>query len=172
MSSHLTRRLRTTAVALAVTVAALLGGAVPAFAGATSNPVALRPAGLSPISHPDADHMGSTIRAHQQVATSPVTVTPRMLAQASGAQPLGIDVSSLQGNVDWATAAANRAKFVYIKATEATGYVNPYLVSQYTGSYAAGVIRGTYHFALPTAPPAPCRLSTSWPTSVAGRPTA
>jgi len=152
MPSALTRRLSVAAAALPMTAGALLAGALPALAGTSTGGAptpAVAPGGLAPISHPDADHMGSTIRAHQQVATSPLTVTPRMLALTSGAQPLGMDVSSLQGNVDWATAAANGAKFVYIKSTEATGYVNPYLVSQYTGSYAAGVIRGTYHFALP-----------------------
>jgi len=157
MPSALTRRLSVAAAALPMTAGALLAGALPALAGTSTGGTstggaptpAVAPGALAPISHPDADHMGSTIRSHQQVATSPLTVTPRMLALTSGAQPLGMDVSSLQGNVDWATAAANGAKFVYIKATEATGYVNPYLASQYTGSYTAGVIRGTYHFALP-----------------------
>jgi len=156
LPSALTRRLTVAATvaaaALPVTVGALLAGAVPALAGTSTasatSPVAT-PAALAPISHPDADHMGSTIRAHQPATTlQPQPAAPRMLS-LTGAQPAGMDVSSLQGNVDWATAAANGATFAYIKATEATGYVNPYLASQYTGSYAAGVIRGTYHFALP-----------------------
>ncbi len=135
-----------------MTVGALLAGAVPALAGTSTasatSPVAT-PAALAPISHPDADHMGSTIRGHQPAtAVQPQPAAPRMLS-LTAAQPAGMDVSSLQGNVDWATAAANGATFAYIKATEATGYVNPYLASQYTGAYAAGVIRGTYHFALP-----------------------
>ncbi len=152
MPSALTRRLTVAAAALPITAGALLAGAVPALAGtptgsATSS--VATPAVLAPVSHPDADHMGSTIRAHQPAAAvQPPSVAPRMLS-LTGAQPAGMDVSSLQGNVDWATAATNGATFVYIKATEATGYVNPYLASQYTGAYAAGVIRGTYHFALP-----------------------
>jgi len=40
------------------------------------------------------------------------------LAQAA---PLGIDVSSFQPNVNWATVKANGIQFVYIKATEGTG---------------------------------------------------
>jgi len=118
---------------------------------------------LPPVSHPEADHMGSTIRAHEKTdtgspatgsnttggqTTGPVTTAPQMMALTTG-QPLGMDVSSYQGTVDWKTAAANGAKFVYIKATESTSYVNEYLTPQYTGSYAAGLIRGTYHFALP-----------------------
>ncbi len=148
MPSALTRRLTIAAAALPMTAGALLAGAVPALAGPpTGTPAA--PAVLAPVSHPDADHMGSTIRAHQPATTvQPQPAAPRMLS-LTGAQPAGMDVSSLQSTVDWATAAANGAKFVYIKATEATGYVNPYLTSQYTGAYAAGIIRGTYHFALP-----------------------
>jgi len=149
--SALTRRLTVAAAALPMTAGALLAGAVPALAGTpTGTPTGgAAPAALAPVSHPDADHMGSTIRAHQPpAAVQPPAVAPRMLS-LTAAQPAGMDVSSLQGTVDWATAAANGATFAYIKATEATGYVNPYLASQYTGAYAAGVIRGTYHFALP-----------------------
>jgi len=145
--SALTRRLSVAAAALPITAGALLAGAVPALAGTSTGSGV--PAALAPISHPDADHMGSTIRAHQPAtAVQPQPVAPRMLS-LTGAQPAGMDVSRLQGNVDWPTAAANGAKFVYIKATEATSYVSSYLNSQYTGAYAAGIIRGTYHFALP-----------------------
>jgi GH25 family lysozyme M1 (1,4-beta-N-acetylmuramidase) len=61
----------------------------------------------------------------------------------------GLDVSSWQGNVDWASVKANGAKFAYVKATEGTGYTNPYFAQQYNGSYNVGLIRGAYHFALP-----------------------
>ena len=61
----------------------------------------------------------------------------------------GMDVSGYQGNVDWATAYANGARFAYVKATEGTGYTNPYFAQQYNGSYDVGMIRGAYHFALP-----------------------
>jgi GH25 family lysozyme M1 (1,4-beta-N-acetylmuramidase) len=37
------------------------------------------------------------------------------------ADPHGIDVSSYQGNVNWAAVKANGIAFVYIKATEGTG---------------------------------------------------
>ncbi len=60
-----------------------------------------------------------------------------------------MDVSGYQGNVDWGTAYANGARFAYIKATEGTGYTNGYFTQQYNGSYDAGMIRGSYHFALP-----------------------
>jgi len=70
MPSALTRRLTIAAAALPMTAGALLAGAVPALAGPpTGTPAA--PAVLAPVSHPDADHMGSTIRAHQPGSRSP-----------------------------------------------------------------------------------------------------
>jgi len=60
-----------------------------------------------------------------------------------------MDVSGYQGNVAWSTAYANGARFAYVKATEGTGYTNPYFAQQYDGSYNVGMIRGAYHFARP-----------------------
>ncbi|MDF3302191.1 GH25 family lysozyme [Streptomyces tropicalis] len=64
-------------------------------------------------------------------------------------RPRGNDVSSHQAAVDWPTAQADGAAFVYVKATEATRYRNPYFAGQYEGARAAGLFRGAYHFALP-----------------------
>ncbi|GAA1364165.1 hypothetical protein GCM10009596_26310 [Arthrobacter rhombi] len=64
----------------------------------------------------------------------------------------GVDVSSHQGNVDWAYAYGKGARFAYVKATQSwpsTLYKNPYFNQQYNGSYKAGLIRGAYHFAMP-----------------------
>jgi GH25 family lysozyme M1 (1,4-beta-N-acetylmuramidase) len=61
----------------------------------------------------------------------------------------GMDVSAYQGNVDWGSAYANGARFAYIKATEGTYYTNSYFTQQYNGSYGVGMIRGSYHFAIP-----------------------
>ena len=63
----------------------------------------------------------------------------------------GMDVSSHQGVVDWTKAAANGAKFAYVKASEGTEYSNPYFADQYAGAASAGMLRGAYHFALPNA---------------------
>ncbi|KAG8921627.1 hypothetical protein FRC02_012477, partial [Tulasnella sp. 418] len=65
------------------------------------------------------------------------------------AQPEGVDVSSHQGNVDWAALKSSGVSFAYVKATEGTSYKSSYFNQQYTGSYNAGMIRGAYHFALP-----------------------
>ncbi|GAA1957499.1 lysozyme [Kitasatospora viridis] len=95
-------------------------------------------------SHPDRDFAGSTVVAHE--GRGPSGGISPLVTQTSG-----LDVSSYQGNVDWATVAANGGSFAYVKATEGTGYTNPYFAQQYNGSYDYGLIRGAYHFALPNA---------------------
>jgi GH25 family lysozyme M1 (1,4-beta-N-acetylmuramidase) len=60
----------------------------------------------------------------------------------------GIDVSSYQGNINWASVAPY-IDFSYAKATEGTYYTNPDFTNQYNGPYSHGVIRGAYHFAIP-----------------------
>ncbi|KAG6841495.1 hypothetical protein C0991_010353 [Blastosporella zonata] len=67
----------------------------------------------------------------------------------NAAAPQGIDVSSYQPSVNWATVKANGVQFAYIKATEGTSYINPDFSSQYTGATNNGLIRGGYHFARP-----------------------
>ncbi|MGM0929050.1 MAG: FG-GAP-like repeat-containing protein [Actinomycetota bacterium] len=61
----------------------------------------------------------------------------------------GIDVSSHQPSVNWQTEWNHGARFAYVKSTEALSYMNPKWASQYTGSYKVGMIRGSYHFAIP-----------------------
>lgn len=104
--------------------------------------------------HPDEDIAGAQIRRYEGVG-GPAASSPtgsKTFAQpdaaATGA-PAGMDVSSHQGNVDWGAAAHNGGTFAYVKATEGTGYTNPFFDQQYGGSRGAGLIRGAYHFALP-----------------------
>ncbi|MFD7050002.1 lysozyme [Streptomyces mirabilis] len=68
---------------------------------------------------------------------------------AAVAKPKGHDVSSHQKNVDWQSARAKGARFVYVKATESHTYRNPYFGRQYDGARDAGILRGAYHFAVP-----------------------
>ncbi|HEX4225974.1 MAG TPA: lysozyme [Pseudonocardiaceae bacterium] len=96
---------------------------------------------------PQLDWLGSQVAKHEPhgnpnsgqyaVMTPDVTQTP------------GLDVSAYQGSINWSSVAANGAKFAYVKATEGTYYTNPDFAQQYNGSYNAGIIRGSYHFATP-----------------------
>jgi GH25 family lysozyme M1 (1,4-beta-N-acetylmuramidase) len=71
-------------------------------------------------------------------------------AQAATYVP-GFDVSHYQGTVNYTTQYNNGARFVYIKATEGTTYIDPNFSANYTNSYNAGFIRGAYHFAHPNS---------------------
>jgi GH25 family lysozyme M1 (1,4-beta-N-acetylmuramidase) len=94
---------------------------------------------LGAADHPERDFAGSGLAQRHVPA----------LRTARPAGLPGLDVSSWQGNVDWAAVAANGARFAFVKATEGTTYVNPYFAQQYGGAYGVGLVRGAYHFALP-----------------------
>jgi GH25 family lysozyme M1 (1,4-beta-N-acetylmuramidase) len=75
---------------------------------------------------------------------------PRRVVSDQSSEPLGVDVSDHQADVDWAAVAADGYAFAMIKATEGTYYVDSaYFPEQYQGSYDAGLIHGAYHFAIP-----------------------
>jgi lysozyme len=62
----------------------------------------------------------------------------------------GIDVSNHQGRVDWAAVALTKG-FAFIKASEGVRFVDPYFRENWAGSRDAGIVRGAYHYALPSA---------------------
>lgn len=146
------RRRGAIAAVVASTVAGtlLLGWMAPANASTHANSatattvpdITVSPAETAWI-HKMDHQMGSEIRLHEKNSGSPVVMAPDVT------QTPGLDVSGYQGNVDWSSVAANGAKFAYVKATESTDYTNPYFAQQYNGSYQAGLIRGSYHFAHP-----------------------
>ncbi|HET6964062.1 MAG TPA: lysozyme, partial [Acidimicrobiales bacterium] len=97
------------------------------------------------VTHPDADHMSA-----RKPGTATLVASIRPAAATSYTQK-GLDVSSYQGNVNWSSVAANGATFAYMKATEGTYYTDSaYFAQQYNGSYNAGLVRGAYHFAIPS----------------------
>jgi lysozyme len=85
----------------------------------------------------------------QTAAAGPSAAAGGLPSAAMSGLPVGHDVSSHQEHVDWPEARSNGARFVYVKATESTGYRNPYFDRQYDGAHRAGLIRGAYHFARP-----------------------
>lgn len=115
------------------------------------------------ITHPDQDDMGTYRSSSSQSsapwpgpATPSNLVTPALPAPSPTTVPIlplssvrGIDVSGYQRSIDWASVAPH-VQFVYAKATEGKYYVNPQFTSEYNGPYDHGVIRGSYHFAIPS----------------------
>lgn len=63
--------------------------------------------------------------------------------------PLGLDVSGHQKNVDWNAVKNSGARFAYIKASEGPWTLNDFFAQQYNGAANAGLLRGAYHFARP-----------------------
>jgi GH25 family lysozyme M1 (1,4-beta-N-acetylmuramidase) len=119
-------------VYLAVAAALLALLSLPRTAVATGPSPAAPPRGSA--------HMGMGVVAHDGRGGVPT---------ARAAQTEGVDVSSHQGDVAWATLWNSGVRWAYAKATEGTYYTNPYHSQQYGGSYAAGMVRGAYHFATP-----------------------
>jgi lysozyme len=67
----------------------------------------------------------------------------------------GIDVSRYQQIIGWDAVSAMQVKriklgFVFIKATEGIGNIDPQFKRNWKRSKTAGMIRGAYHFFLPT----------------------
>ena len=62
----------------------------------------------------------------------------------------GMDVSGWQPNVNWSSEYNKGARFAYVKATEGLSYKSPVFSSQYNGAANVGMVRGAYHFALPS----------------------
>lgn len=63
----------------------------------------------------------------------------------------GIDVSHYQGNIAWDQVARDaNVRFVYIKATESSGYVDKCYARNMYGAKMAGIPVGVYHFFSPS----------------------
>ncbi|RLY92273.1 lysozyme [Kocuria tytonicola] len=76
-----------------------------------------------------------------------------LVVRAGSWRPAGIagmDVSGWQPAINWSAEYAAGARFAYVKTTEGIGYRSEAFNDQYTGSYAVGMNRGGYHFALPS----------------------
>jgi GH25 family lysozyme M1 (1,4-beta-N-acetylmuramidase) len=140
------------ATALALFAGLFVGVAAPAFATGSDGSGTDSSPSLAQMNAAHNHSMGSTIPRETAVAPSP-RMAPRSLVATSNAVPSGVpglDVSSWQQSVDWKDVWNKGARFAYIKATESTGYRSSTFSSQYTDSYNVGMIRGAYHFAVPS----------------------
>ncbi len=144
------RRMRWGAVAVALAATFSLG----ATSMASADPTTLTPTREARQTgvQPGNAYMGWRSDSPERSApaalrSGPATAAAVKPAAATGVQ--GIDVSGWQRTVDWKSWEARGIQFAYVKATEGTTYRNPYFPAQYKGSYAVGLIRGAYHYALP-----------------------
>ena len=135
---------RTTTVAAALLAATALTASAATASAAPTQDRPTPEARAAGITEPGQAQMG-----WKEKATGPSKSSSDTTAVTAPSGVKGIDVSNWQGSVDW-TAQWNLGKrFAYVKATEGTGYTSPSFAQQYNGSYNVGMIRGSYHFALP-----------------------
>src|SRR5690242_9093434 len=72
---------------------------------------------------------------------------------ALGQRPLGTDVSHYQLTINWTTVKNGGMTFAWAKATESTGYTDPYFTINENGARGVGIPIGGYHFARPSQNP-------------------
>jgi GH25 family lysozyme M1 (1,4-beta-N-acetylmuramidase) len=58
----------------------------------------------------------------------------------------GLDVARYEPVIDWAKLRAQEIRFVFIKATQRSDYVDPKFLTHWTNAKQAGILRGAYHF--------------------------
>ncbi len=145
MSANARKRIWRLVAVSGVTVAgAVLSAPAGAVLSAPAGAVAPQRPQSAPVSHPQDDHAGSTIAAHEGQPSVTAAV-----ARSTAWRVRGLDVSHWQGDISWPAVYFNGGRFVYIKATESTTFTDPNFSRNYTRSAAAGLVRGAYHFALP-----------------------
>jgi GH25 family lysozyme M1 (1,4-beta-N-acetylmuramidase) len=62
----------------------------------------------------------------------------------------GIDVSHWQGTIDWTKVSAAGKRFVIMKATDGTTFIDPQYATNHARARAAGLRTTAYHFARPS----------------------
>jgi GH25 family lysozyme M1 (1,4-beta-N-acetylmuramidase) len=72
-----------------------------------------------------------------------------VVAEASGTQILGIDVSRWQQTVNWTTVATTDREFAFIRAVDRDGLLDTYFHSNIVNAKAAGILAGAYQFVTP-----------------------
>jgi GH25 family lysozyme M1 (1,4-beta-N-acetylmuramidase) len=74
---------------------------------------------------------------------------PEVVAAVDVTQTLGIDVSTFQGQVNWASVAGSGREFAFIRALDRFGVQDTRFSSNIVNSQAAGVWAGAYQFVSP-----------------------
>lgn len=87
--------------------------------------------------------MNKTTKALLLATSAFAGVTMAIAGTDASADMIGTDVSSHQGLINY---KANGFDFALVKATEGTGYVNPYLTAQSVQAEKEGILQGAYHY--------------------------
>src|ERR1035438_5837023 len=65
--------------------------------------------------------------------------------RAAAQRPVGIDVSTFQGSIDWTKVKASGITFAWARASEGVGYTDPSFTINEANAQAVGVLIGAYH---------------------------
>jgi len=97
--------------------------------------------------------------------TSPIptpTPTPSPTPTAAPSYLDGIDVSYHQGAIDWGQVASSGKRFAFVRATAGSLTADSAYASNRSGTLAAGLAVGSYHFANPDTAPNDAGNEASW----------
>src|ERR1019366_1733894 len=98
----------------------------------------------------------------------PALTTPSQPSPPPVALLPGLDVSSWQTTINWPQVAAAGERFVVMKATEGTEYVDPMYATNRAGAMGVGIPMAAYHFASPDGSPNEAVLEADHYVAVAG----
>lgn len=114
---------------------------------ACSSPAATpQPPAVAPVAAPASTGTAPAVTP-ASTATGAAKDAPAAapVAKAAPAWVQGIDVSHYQPTVEWESVKTS-VSFVFIKATDSTGEVDPRFSSHWGGAKKVGLPRGAYHF--------------------------
>ncbi|GAA4165649.1 hypothetical protein GCM10022286_29210 [Gryllotalpicola daejeonensis] len=139
-----------------VPLGGVVGSAAPAAAAAAPAAASAQQASVSSAQLADPAVSVQDARGDHVLGSSLASSAAGGIARSSVVSNApgidGLDVSWYQTltAAQWVSLYKQGARFVYVKATESTNYVNSRFGEQYNDSYAAGLIHGAYHFATPS----------------------
>ena len=120
--------------------------AKPAAQQQSTKPVAQQQPAAKPADNKPANKPVSKADSDTAVKAAPVK-PPKQTLNPEKVQFDGIDVSKHQGTIDWAQLRNySKIKFVYIKATEGSDYVDPRYKENIRNARKHGFKVGSYHF--------------------------
>ena len=80
------------------------------------------------------------------IAGLALAISPAKATDPASTEIHGIDVSHHQGEIDWHGVDRNLIQFVYVKATEGTGFRDPQLEKNWQALHDLGIPKGAYHY--------------------------
>jgi len=111
-------------------------------------------------------------RPRVAIATGVAALMVLVGAGFAAADITGPDVASYQhpggSSIDWSQVKNSGRNFAFVKATEGTGYVNPYFGADWAAIQANGMVRGSYHYAKPDSSPTSAAAQARYFVATAG----